>query len=43
MKVLYYTTRDYVVQTVFTKERFDIKYALAEAETDKTFNVELLK
>ena len=30
------------VQTVFTKERFQIKYALAEAATNKTF-VESLK
>ena len=35
--------RDYVAQTVFTKERFYIKYALAEAATDKRFSVELLK
>lgn len=27
---------------VFTKQRFDVKYTLAEAETDKRF-VELLK
>ena len=29
--------KSWSVQMVFTKERFDIKYALAEAATSKTF------